>query len=1730
MATLLLEGPCPTPPPAPVAPVAPPAPVGTATLVLVLSPVRAPDGSWRVARRSVDAGQTIAASLPARQEWARVIWNGGVVPPEQWDTVTVQDGDEVWAIPQVGDPVVTPFLIYAAVGLAVSIAATALTYVLFPPAKPHMSQPPDEHTFSFAGITTAVGPGNVVPVIYGRHRVGGQLLSASVDQVLQVQDAGPGSVYRVSALSEPPRLSMLIALGEGPIESIDYGGLELNGQLVTNYQGVELDGRLGTPDQTAMPFFSETRNTFADGRQLPDNSGNTDNQILYTTTSAVDAVVLNVVFNEGLFNVNGKGEKEDNTVTVSYRLKPFGEPTWPAWSLFDVSAQRTAPVRFGIRRDNLPHAQYDVALAYGNPRHSDELKAKFKPTLENVTEIQNGVQNYPNTALLGIRAVATDALQGALPNVTVAVNGRKVRQGTLSNVEAWTDNPAWAVMDFLTNRRYGLGIPDAEIDLFAFAQWAAYNDEPIAGEKRHTFNYVLDRDTRAQSLLLEMMGGSRTLLLKAGGLWTPRPTRNDPPVQLLSWATCSNLRITYTRDADRINVMEARFANEDAKFEQDVMTWPTVENWPAEVHKASLDIRGVTKPSRIQRALQFELNRRQFENCTIELDNALDATTLQVHDLFRFSHPLPGWGQSGRVQEGSTTTTIFLDEDVSMQAGVVYHLYIRHIEDTTEVRQVFNPGTTTTRRLQFATPFGYQPTPRDAIWAFGQANPDTAMRIFRVVQLQRKNDTTVHIQAVIHNPTIYDDPVASPLPIPPGLFNPLGPPPPLTYLTAMELTRIQPNGMSMRVGHLAWDVADLSAGYAPYAGATVLRRSILDSALAGSALAGGGDLGALQNPADQNVGYTPLIQVKGHVLEVDDYSTIQGGTYIYRVIPVSGRDVPNMAGAREAILHMAGPTTADFFPGTPANLRLRGKAVGDGSWEGRDVHLQWDPVPDPFGLFSSTFFVMDYIVQIWTPGQTVLLYSSTVGLAQTFTYTFEMNLENAVRTGQPGALRSLYFLVFARTNTNRISLDPAKLLATNPPPDMSSIRPDATGYTGGTAVIKWDQFAEPLDFDHYEVHLDLMNPPVAIYQDLAIAFHGVGFSIRNLNVVGLVTRAIYYCFILPYDTFGAGLPSQTVSFETLGLNPLDVDTTPPSMPTGLVLSTGTEMSEDGTVMAWVQAHWTAPPESDVGSYQVDVYIEDSIDPTIWHPIAAQTTIRFFVPGGVRVRVRLSAIDRFGNVSDFTEEAEIVSAGDGQPPAAPTNLTAFPSIRAVALLWTPPPDGDYDYSEVWSAATNNRDNASMVGTGKHSFQHEGLGEEGTFYYYWIRAVDRSGNVSPFHPLSSTAGVTVTPENLATQFIESLAANKITAGILNVLVSIGVNRIFIDGVNSVIGFLNSTGQRYLMRMGKLGALSTEWGLQIFNEAGATMWNFSTGATTEGISDGAINAVKLRANIIEAYHLVTDRAVITGQAQIANAIIGSAKITDVSANLITTGKLAFNYAIGGSPTTHLFLDGPNEQFQVLDGSGALRCVLGYTYSYALGVYGYGLQIYAPGGAIMWDLHSGASSLGIQDLAVTNAKIQDAAITNAKIGNLEVDNAKIANLTVGTGKIAPNAISGSLIHATFSWTITAGTPVELATVTFPELHAGDVVWLVGTGTAVGAGQGGVITNFNLREDNTGGNLHQHTEVMDAAGNAAARFSMAVQAVYPVPSDMFNKTFVLESTGIGLIQNVRLVGLRLQK
>lgn len=1776
-------------------------------------------------------GDTLDAYLPSTEALERVTINGGVILPDQYDRVRPQAGDEIWLMPAWGTGL-EALWVPLVIGLAVGILGSVVQHFLFKP-KPillpqqnSMTEATEERTFSFEGIRTAIGPGGAVPVVYGRHRIGGQLLAAAVDQAYVVVDSpvtaipgiavtnvyhtdpqnivivtapgndfvtnehirlegivgkpalnttwqirkldgdpdsfvllfswntnvesaygGGGQAFRADqggtrtyqAITNPPSLSLFLGLCEGPVAAIRTDTMLINGQPIQNFPGIQVWVGMGSGDQPAFADFGGARNTFADGRVI------SPSVVTYTSNGPLHAFVLNLSWDQGLYFINEKGEKESNSVYFEYRYAPAGTGNWSPVSPFTISADRTAPVRIGIRREGLPFQAYDIQIARGGVQHEDEVRARWEPTLESVTEYLPNFEAYPYTAWLAIRALATDQLRGALPNITLEVYGRQVRVGSLVPVETWTDNPAWCVLDALTNQRYGRGVPDSDINLTAFAQYAAYCDQVLAGEQRHRLNIVLDRETRAQQFFLETMGGSRGLLLKSAGLWTPRPTMIEAPVCLLSWTMVSNVTLTYLRDVDAVNVMEARFSNEDAEFEQDVITWPAIAQWPAEVHKASIDLRGITKPSRIIRALQFELNRRRYENILLELDASAEAMMLQIHDLFRFSHPLPGWGTSGRLLEGSTTTVLQLDQTCLVEAGQQYVVYVRHTEDSIEVRNVLVEVLGEVTRLTLTSPLAAFPVPHTSVFIFGHLSSEANTRIFRVTALQRKSDTTVHLEAVIHNPSIYDEPVASPLPVITDLFNPLGPPPPLVSLIATELTRIQTSGASLRVVNLSWDVAQLSSGYAPYGGASILRRTVLTSGQLGQAQAGTSDLGAIVDPNDANVNYVPLAQVRGHVLDFDDYTVISGGTYQYRVVPVSPLGVPNNVGAREVLIHVAGPTTSGFFPGTVRNLRLKGQAVGVTTWEGRDCHVEWDSVA-PSALFTDTFFVQDYVLQIWAPGQLYLMRATTVllsapGQSVQFTYTYEQNYEDQVRSNYTSARRDFEVWVWARTNTGLMSLDPAHIYVINPPPDMSEILPDTTPLFEA-ALINFNQWVEPRDLHHYEVYLDTVNPPVAIYQDVSIAF-------RKLAPVDLIPGTTYYTYILPYDTFGAGIASQTASFTPVALDASKLDTVPPAVPTGLVLTTGSAVGDDGTVETWVEAAWNPVLEEDVAGYQLSLRFPPSDVPTVVFAGRTEPRYRLLVPGGVEVFAKIAAYDRTMNISAFSAEVTITTGADTTPPGIPSNLTAIGGVQKVHLLWTPPADLDYDYGQVWAAASNDRTLGSPIGSGSFSAEHQGLGANDT-RYYWVRAVDRSGNTGPFFPAGETAGIAGTAGQLDTTFISSLAADKILAGTITALVRIGVaNLIDLDGVNQWIAIRQPVGGVRVL-LGRLGVGGTEWGLRVFNETGQVMFDATQGGvTTVGITTGAISAS----------HLRTDTAVITVAAQIANATIETAHVRELSASKIAAGQLAVQVAVGGSSNlfgSNIFLDGAQRGIFIYDEATQIRVRLG-----KLDAANYGLQIWNSTGGLMWDFESGAQTLGLADLAVTNAKIGNLSASKINTGaitfqmavgsagnglgtNIFIDGinndiiifddfprARVQLGKLGPGLyglmiwddvgnpmwnfsngaqtrgIAPNAVTESLMYNSVGSIAVTTSETEIASRTFTQLNAGDQVLLTGTITATVTGG---RMRLRLREDSVGG-----PEMHQADSTFVGTSCLTVQGVFNVGSTITNKKFLLSIANV---------------
>lgn len=89
------------------------------------------------------------------------------------------------------------------------------------------------------------------------------------------------------------------------------------------------------------------------------------------------------------------------------------------------------------------------------------------------------------------------------------------------------------------------------------------------------------------------------------------------------------------------------------------------------------------------------------------------------------------------------------------------------------------------------------------------------------------------------------------------------------------------------------------------------------------------------------------------------------------------------------------------------------------------------------------------------------------------------------------------------------------------------------------------------------------------------------------------------------------------------------------------------------------------------------------------------------------------------------------------------MSATSLAGGIRVTWTNPTNRDLAAVEVWSSRTNDRTTAVLIASpaatpgAVQSYQHTGL-TPGDIWYYWVRAKDRSGNLSTYTPASATAG--------------------------------------------------------------------------------------------------------------------------------------------------------------------------------------------------------------------------------------------------------------------------------------------------------------------------------------------------------------------------------------------------------
>ena len=626
------------------------------------------------------------------------------------------------------------------------------------------------NTYGWNTPTNQVTQGAVVPKIYGTHKITPPMIGSYID----VKD-------------DKQYFNGLYALNDGEIE--DVKDIKINGEPIGNFAGVTYEIRRGFDDQAVIDAFNDTHSNKYVGKKLnPDMSYS----LSETEGNAVTGLKITLAMPNGIFYANDQGGISGYRISLQIEYSPNGTDwttlgkrkvsykldfnmndyityregehhgTWiftdpytkkdrmfrarralekyvwdhyakPVYSepYNEIEGASTSAIRRTAEINNLPPSKYYVRVRYyAKPQTSSRYgSACFFEYLE---ESISDDFLYPHTALLAVRALATDQLSGNAPRISAVVTAN-------------TDNPAEICKQILLDS----GV-DKEKIMSSFEEWGKF-----CKEKGYTCNIVFDSEQSVRQALDSVSLLGRASIIQAGSKFDvimEKAALN--PTQSFLFTMGNILSGTFKQNflplVDRANFLEITYYDKDKDYEPSVIS---ISNSPQQSHqvinKTGVTLPGCTDEKQARAYGQFQLNCNKYLTETIEFEADKDSLVCRYGDIIKVSHDTPQYGFSGRLAEDSSDVLI-LDREIETEAGKKYVIQVRNdVNEISEFEVLGIDGNKISLNLNGKAFKKYDN------YAFGEINKTS--KLYRVLKIATGGELTRQITAIEYNETIYSD-------------------------------------------------------------------------------------------------------------------------------------------------------------------------------------------------------------------------------------------------------------------------------------------------------------------------------------------------------------------------------------------------------------------------------------------------------------------------------------------------------------------------------------------------------------------------------------------------------------------------------------------------------------------------------------------------------------------------------------------------------------------------------------------------------------------------------------------------------------------------------------------------------------------------------------------------------------------------------------------------------------
>ncbi|MEY7909337.1 host specificity protein J [Citrobacter cronae] len=576
-------------------------------------------------------------------------------------------------------------------------------------------------------------------------------------------------------LKSSQMLTVVDAICEGPIEGPVDGlkSVRINKTPVLDSEGnamvhgVTVVYRVGEDEQTAMEGFEDSG-----AETLLSVEVKKSEPVTRTiTTKTLDR--LRFTFGvQSLVSTSTKGDRNPTSVQMLIQFRRDGQ--WQVERDITITGKTTTQFLASVVIDDLPPRPFEVRMLRLTDDSTTDL-LQNKTVWSGYTEIIDVKQCYPNTAVIGVKV---DAEQFGSQQVTRNYHLRGRIVPVPSNYDplkrtytgiwdgtfkpAYTNNPAWCVLDMLTHPRYGMGsrIGVADVDKWALYAIAQYCDQPVPDgfggtEPRITCNAYLTDQRKAWDVL-----GDFCSLMRCMPVWNGSTLTfvQDRPADKVWTYTQSNVVMpadgapfiySFSALKERHNAAEVRYTDPNNGWETStelVENDAAIRRYGRNVLK--MDAFACTSRGQAHRAGLWAITSELLETQTVDFSVGAEGLRHVPGDIIEVcDSDYAGVTVGGRILSvDSLTRTLTLDREVEIPAGgnVVLNLVGSNGQPVT-VAVTAHPAPDRVSVSQL--PDGVA---EYSVW--GLKLPDLRQLLFRCVAIRENDDGTYAITAVQHVP------------------------------------------------------------------------------------------------------------------------------------------------------------------------------------------------------------------------------------------------------------------------------------------------------------------------------------------------------------------------------------------------------------------------------------------------------------------------------------------------------------------------------------------------------------------------------------------------------------------------------------------------------------------------------------------------------------------------------------------------------------------------------------------------------------------------------------------------------------------------------------------------------------------------------------------------------------------------------------------------------------------